>query len=245
MKNMYKAMLLVTLGLASATAVKAANGSGGDLIVGFTGSSGTDVYYDLGSATTLTSGETWDLTTALTAAGLNTGTPLATAQWGVLGDNATLVGGVKNTWASTGDGSMPQEINGANGYNALQIPVNSILNNLFGGAGSHTAGTFATDVASDGNSWASQSLPSATATSWYNEYGGISANVTGTGVSDQLFEIADNNTPATLLGGFTLGSNDQLTFTAAAVPEPSTYGMLAGAGLLVLAVRNQFRRKLV
>jgi hypothetical protein len=49
-------------------------------------------------------------------------------------------------------------------------------------------------------------------------------------------------------GNFTLdlsGANPSLIWDAAsAVPEPATYGLCAGAGLLVLSLRNQFRRKI-
>jgi hypothetical protein len=49
----------------------------------------------------------------------------------------------------------------------------------------------------------------------------------------------------TYLGYFTFnGGNDELDFTSvnpSAVPEPTTYGLLAGAGLLAVALRRQFR----
>jgi hypothetical protein len=50
------------------------------------------------------------------------------------------------------------------------------------------------------------------------------------------------------MGYFTLdmsGANASLTFTpsAAVVPEPTTYGAIAGAGLLLLCLRRQFTRK--
>jgi len=40
---------------------------------------------------------------------------------------------------------------------------------------------------------------------------------------------------------FTLDSQGTVTFGA--VPEPSLYGLLGGAGLLGVCFRNQFRRK--
>ena len=59
---------------------------------------------------------------------------------------------------------------------------------------------------------------------------------------DLWFDSNNSNstkTPFTYLGYFTLnlvGNGGSLTFTPAAVPEPSTLGLLGGAGLLLLAL---------
>jgi hypothetical protein len=50
----------------------------------------------------------------------------------------------------------------------------------------------------------------------------------------------------TLVGTITLnfsGATPVITFDQAAVPEPATYGALAGFGLLALSLRRQFGRK--
>jgi hypothetical protein len=52
--------------------------------------------------------------------------------------------------------------------------------------------------------------------------------------------------PFTYQGSIELNlNNGQISFLdgPTAVPEPSTYGLLAGAGLLMVILRNQFRRK--
>lgn len=60
-------------------------------------------------------------------------------------------------------------------------------------------------------------------------------------VSD-LFEYvgAGSSASATFLGDFTLGTDGSLTFTP--VPEPSSVGLFAGLGVMVLAFRHRFNR---
>ena len=44
--------------------------------------------------------------------------------------------------------------------------------------------------------------------------------------------------------GFSFSSDGILMYgNTASVPEPTTYGMLAGAGMLLMAIRRQFSRK--
>jgi hypothetical protein len=86
--------------------------------------------------------------------------------------------------------------------------------------------------------------------------GNIGANVTGyknttsgTFVTDggsitsDLFEYDPTGTanPSVYQGYFTLNSLGVLSFTA--VPEPGTCGMLAVGGLLLISLRNKFRRQ--
>ncbi len=56
---------------------------------------------------------------------------------------------------------------------------------------------------------------------------------------EDLYGVKANGTAASLLGTVTFDSTGPLTFNAVAVPEPATYGVLAGLGLLALCVRRQ------
>ena len=62
-------------------------------------------------------------------------------------------------------------------------------------------------------------------------------------VSD-LFEYDGNgsSSKSLFLGDFTLSNSGSLEFSSvSAVPEPQTYGLVAGGGLLLVALRKQFR----
>ena len=71
---------------------------------------------------------------------------------------------------------------------------------------------------------------------------GTGASFSGHSRSD-LYELspATGNPPGTYLGYFDLSSTGVMTFVP--VPESSTYGIMAGAGLLLALVRRQFRRQ--
>lgn len=93
-------------------------------------------------------------------------------------------------------------------------------------------------------------ISGSTATSFFGKTGAQPQSTIG--VSGLIYQDLWKGTVAagyTYQGYFTFdGSTDSLTFTSAnvptvAVPEPATYGALAGAGLLALSLRGQLRRK--
>jgi len=225
MKNLYKAALRAVLGLASISAVNAAPYNG-DLIIGLTEGSGNDVVYDLGAASSLTGGETWDLSSILS------GYDLSTISWGVIG---TLNAGSPRTASSTTDGTTPPaNIPNLSAWGKNNTAISSIYQN-FASAG---MGQSILITVSDDNSWNSQTISPSLTTQYANVYG--NPNVVGT-TSDSLYSILANNSAPTLLGNFNLDGTGMVTFNP--VPEPSTYGLLAVAGLLGLSRFKSFGRK--
>jgi hypothetical protein len=91
------------------------------------------------------------------------------------------------------------------------------------------------------NSWAKHTIVGGTGT-WLSTGGRSNPNTTGY-TSMNLYGNVANNTAATLLGTFSFADTGIVTFDAVSVPEPSTYGLFAGAGVLAVCLRNQFRRK--
>jgi hypothetical protein len=230
MKKLYKAALLAALGLGSMVTAQAATYNN-DLIVGFTTKSGNDVVYDLGAASSLTSGETWNLSSLLSGF-----SSLSSVNWGVIGASQNNGGTGKNfdyVWSTTA-GIAPLKINGLTAFANENTAVGSIYSN-FGAAG---AGQSLSIAATDDNSWNTQTISGSLTGDYVNAYG--NPNVVGV-TSDSLFQILANNTTPTLLGNFALGADDVLTFSA--VPEPISFGAFAGAGLLLVSLRNQLRRK--
>jgi PEP-CTERM motif len=224
MKNFYKATWLAVLGLASVSAVKAAPYNG-DLIIGFTAGSGNDVVYDLGAASSLTSGETWDLSSILT------GYDLSTISWGVIGTLNT--GSPRTAWSTTDGTTPPANLPSLSAWGKNNTAISSIYQN-FASAG---AGQSISIDVSDDNSWNSQTINPSLTTQYANVYG--NPNVVGA-TSDSLYSILANNSAPTFLGNFTLDNTGAVTFNP--VPEPSTYGLLAVAGLLGLSCLKSFRR---
>lgn len=233
MKQLYKAALLAALGLASVSAVQAQSYTPGDLIVGFTTGGGNDLLYDLGQASALYNGETFSGLSSL----LSSDT-LSSLSWGVLGMSANS-GSPRTAYTTTAVGITPTTINGASKFSTLDNNFLAIVENDF--SSTPSAGSSATVSASATTSWYTETDNSSPGNTYINNY--ENPNVTGVG-SDSFSQVLNNNTAPTLLGGFTLGADDSFTYnTVSAVPEPTTYGMLAGAGLLMLSFRNQLHRK--
>ncbi len=214
MRKLLKAALLATLGLIGVTAVHATTYYvEGHLILGFTTGGGTDVLYDLGAASSLTNGKTWNLTTNLT------GRTLAVQYWGVIGNNSAG-SPYKTNWVTTAVGATPNSSSGplfnkmdqamislCQGTTTANFPTYPIF-----------AGESGSDAASDANSWYSQvagnigggGTGSGTAPTYYN----TTANdptVLGTNNAYFWSELTDNAT-MTLLGVFTLDAKTNLTY---------------------------------
>lgn len=211
MKKQVHAVLLAAA-LTAAASTQAATYSG-DLLLGFTSQSGNDFIYDLGQASALFSGESFNLSGPL--AGFN----LSTVQWGIIGDKN--IGGVRTAWTTT-SGLAPNTIPSSTAWATIDTGTKSIYQNFpLGGSGDNFS-----LVATDDNSWNQQTINGALTTQYHNSY--ENPNITGIG-SASLFSLIANGSAPSQVGNFSLSANGTLTFTA--VPEPSAC-MLAGIGLL-------------
>lgn len=234
MKQLYKAALLAALGLATVTSVHAAAYTAGDLLVGFTTTSGNDLIYDLGQESALSNGETFSALSSLLSADFS---DLSIVNWGVIGNTANS-GTARTVYTTTVPGVVPGTITGSGAFGKENTVATTFGQNAPGAA--ITAGQSYTVAASGATSWNTETLNGTLTTDYVNAY--ENPNVLGAGKADFSGVLFDGSNP-TLLGQFTLGANDSFTFNTVAVPEPTTYGMLAGAGLLVVSMRNQLRRK--
>jgi PEP-CTERM motif len=126
----------------------------------------------------------------------------------------------------------------------LPIDVNGISKTTAANAGSYDYFADNGGGSTVINFGGTQTLGTAPIESTANDGGG---SLTAAGSYASLWEIPALSTGLsdTYLGYFTFQSDGELDYTGVnavvAVPEPSTYGLLAATGLLALALRRQFR----
>jgi hypothetical protein len=234
MKKLYKAALLAALGLASVMAAQAQTTyNNGDLLVGVYNSSASQTYVlDLGQfSTAAVDGNIWNLSAALTSAGMwnsISGSLKAGTQFGVIGYSGTATGATGNGKYiyTTYDPALgtPATIGNKATFNLITPDILAIGQN----AGLQANGT--------AYSWDTQTINGG-----FFGSSSINPNV-AQGFAATFYADQANGSQAPLLD-FNLSSAGVLSYGAVAVPEPSTYGLLAGAGLLIVSLRNKFSRK--
>jgi hypothetical protein len=239
MKKTFKAALLGVLGLFSVTAAQAIVYNG-DLLVGFTKGSGTDLVYDLGSEASITNGQTWNLSSALTAAGLNSS--LSTVNWGVVGDINSS--GTKYSWL-TFTGGTPAPDSSSSFWSYIHGADANLVINDFSATG---MGNYATPAESASYSWGvgvgnSFSVGTGSESGNYTAQSQNYPNQVGLGSIAFWQQIANNSTPVQL-GSFTLNNSGVLTYNTLSVSASTnaylTSLILSPAGLTSTFVSNTF-----
>lgn len=251
-----------TLGVAAAVVTAVALSStaqaqynSGDLVLGFTTSASTgDLVINLGatsSDTWLTAGSgTTDLVsggevgyskstfvTALSANGLS----LNSLTWGVVGGYYNNANNAGVYVTSTSKPSVPT---------TYGFPTSAIdtAGNVINGSSTPANTAVVDPTQGNGNSW-KEAIVSTTGSSLTGTYLNPTTTTSSSFSSGtsyetiELYSSIQKSGVSTLtdLGYFTLGSDGSFTFTA--VPEPATYGLLAGLGVLAVSLRRQLGRK--
>ncbi|HWX20857.1 MAG TPA: hypothetical protein VN578_13240 [Candidatus Binatia bacterium] len=216
MKRTLKMALLAGAGLAFATSVQAQNYVNGDLLVGFTGGS-SDFIYDLGQASSLTFGQTWNV-------GAGRGT-----QFGVVGAQSTG----KFIYATSANGAE-------NGFNptALYNTASSNVRTISGQPTALTLGTSRTPAPSDTTSWTYQTAQAAGSPGNTFQNNFFNPNVAA---GSTAYFFANPNTGGVIPEGFF--TYDTVGGMVTYVPEPTVLSLAAGASLLVFSFRCQLARK--
>jgi len=241
MTQTHKLVLLTALGLAGvAGTIHAQSYSTGDLLVGiYEPSANNTLVYDLGSAAAITgqSFEQWNLAAYLTAAGI---TLTGQTQYGVVGASGAVN---PATAYATGIGSATWT-----GGDVASI------NSAVGTIGQYLSGGYVAEPISGGNG-----------SDWFNETivtppqnNTLISTVIGNSLNSPLgtAEVLYASTGSYVAGrpptanpgsevtelAFDLNGAGELTY-GTPVPEPSTEALLAGAGVLLIALRKQLIRK--
>ena len=206
--NMIRVIKFALLAMATGIIVnssRAQTAYNGDLLIGFTKQSGNDLIYDLGAASSLTNGQSWNLSSLLS------GYTLTTVNWGVIGDSK--VSTLRYAWTTT-DGTTPIPLPNASAWGKNDTATKSIYQNIPAGG----AGQYVSIASSDDNSWNSQTINGGLTTQYINVYG--NPNVVGL-TSDSFFSMIATNQPPQLAGKFTLAANGVVTFNTVANTPPA------------------------
>jgi hypothetical protein len=234
MKNQIKTLVLAGVSVAAAATTAhaqtlTANYAVGDVLAGFTTQAGNDLILNLGLESALANGQSWDITSLVGQGNIPTtglSHSLASTQWGVVAGPSGVFG------YGTGN---PIPLPNLGALNAAKGDIN--------GFGSLISSGFATpsSTALGDGSWNNGTISASTSTfgaDWYNP------NSTGAGTVN-FYQSKDNGSALVLLNTWTLSVNasgDDILTYGSAVPEPTTYGLLAGAGLLALSLRRRVAR---
>jgi hypothetical protein len=259
MKKMNKltmaALALAATGLVSMASAATVSAGADDLIIGFQSQSGqtgfgTDLEVDLGPLSNFTSttseftlpqvvlndlttnfGSGWATTVNWSVGGIVSGSTPASPEFFLTSTTLPLT----NSSLSGPYGRISSVASELNGQLTTGDSADASLIGQNGAAGASDAGiTGSYTQAEEGTGYGFV----------------VNAEQTGSG-SDVLYDFMPENKgvghsgqfpPATEVGTFSLGSNGVLTFEGedAAIPEPSTYALMAGAmGLLFLAMRRR------
>lgn len=219
MKNTYKTILALALGLTGAMTLKAS--SDYDVLLGFTqgggNSGGADFIVDIGPAinsytTGFYNGETWSLGSALSAENFN----LSSVSWGAVGDvNDSSDGAATQTLWVTTPGSTPPSIPDDGRFAQADSGITTIEDDLFGGLSSENQST--TVAANNPDSWNQETVSGGLGSDFANGY--ANPNVAGE-TSATLWQVPEGGTP-TAIGTLSLNSSGVVTFGAiSSVPVP-------------------------
>ncbi len=211
MRKTPKYALLLASALAAGASAQAQYVNG-NLLVGFTGLS-SDFIYDLGNVSLLSQGKTWTI-----------GSDLGT-QFGVVG----ALNSGSHIYATSSDSTEGGYLYSTAFFNLDKANIGTI-------AGSLTAGDARTTTPTDSTGWTYMTAqpPGTPGNTLQNNM--FNPNVS---VSSVAYFFDNNASGATPDNFFTYNNASGVLTYATAVPEPATFGLLGGFGLLALAFRRQ------
>ena len=199
-----------------------------DLILGFTATTGNDIEFDLGPASSLVSGDSWNLSSILGSFNL------ATVNWGVVG--TTNISGTHLSYLTYDDalyGNNLPVLIGVGAWNNIKNANTGIYNNAFTSAGVHNAAAIASSSAS---SWNSQTVNPTLGTQYQNE--NVNPNLAGEGAVDFWVqnEAAETNF---VLGTFSLSASGVVTYKTNSVvvipPAPKIVSIVRTNGISTIS----------